>query len=503
MSSTVAVIGAGLGGLSAAIHLARRGHDVHIFERNNTAGGKMNIRTAEGYRFDTGPSLLTMPSVVDELFSAAGCNRKDFFDIVPIDPLCRYFYPDGTVLDAHAEIERMVQSIAAVSKRDAEAYRRFYAYSKRIYDITAEVFLFTPIHEWQRLLRARYVPTLLNLPRIDALRTMHQSVSAFFSDPRIVQLFDRYATYNGSDPFRAPATLNIIPYVEYGIGGYYIRGGLYRLVESLLSLAQKLGVQVHTNAEVQRILYRDKRVVGVHVHGETYTADAVVCNADVVEAHTHLLSLPQRTKKLQALEPSISGMVFLWGVNKSHPQLMHHNILFSDDYRREFAQIFNQHIAPNDPTVYVSITSKSDTGHAPPGCENWFVLLNMPYLVDGQHWEQAVESTRRAVLQKLRNNGLDIAAHIEHETVFTPQDFYALYGSNRGSIYGISSNSQLTAFRRPPNRSRDIQGLFFAGGSTHPGGGVPLVLLSGSMAADMAANYLQAQHRSRKQKVGF
>ncbi len=489
MAKTIAVIGAGLGGLSAAVRLAHKGYRVRLFERNSTVGGKMNIRLAGGYRFDTGPSLLTMPFVVDELFASSGFRREDFFEVLPIDPICRYFYPDGTVLDTHADTERMMQALAVISPRDADAYKQFLKYAQRIYDTTAEVFLFTPIHEWKELLRARYLPTLFGLRHIDALRTVHRSVSSFFSDPRIVQLFDRYATYNGSDPFRAPATLNIIPYVEYGLGGYYIRGGMYRLVDALVEIAVRLGVEIYTNAAVERILHNNGRATGVLTDGQPIAADAVICNADVVVAHSELLDIPQRAEKLRALEPSISGMVFLWGVQKSHAGLAHHNIIFSSDYRREFTQIFDQHAAPDDPTIYISITAKTDPDHAPPGCENWFVLVNMPYLAQGQDWATIVATMRATVLAKLQQNGLDIEEHIAQEEVFTPEDFFSLYGSNRGSIYGISSNSRMTAFKRPSNRSRDIAGLFFAGGSTHPGGGVPLVLLSGSMAADMANTY--------------
>lgn len=487
MAESTAVIGAGLGGLSAAIRLARLGHRVQVFEKNTTAGGKMNRRRSGGYTFDTGPSLLTMPFVVDELFSLAGFRREDFFTIEPIDPLCRYFFSDGTVLDAHADTERMAGALHDVSPHDARAYRRFLAYTQRIYEAAADVFLFTPMHEWQRLLRPRYLPALLRLHRLDTLRTVHESVSRYFSDPRIIQLFDRYATYNGSDPFSAPATLNIIPYVEYGLGGYYIRGGMYRLVEALTEVAGRLGVELHTGVHVERILHDNGRVSGLRADGTDIPVRNVVCNADVVTAHCTLLDDSPARQKLSMLEPSLSGLVFLWSVQRRHERLAHHNIFFSENYEQEFRQIFREHSAPDDPTVYVAITSKTDPEHAPDGCENWFVLLNMPYLTGEQDWPGIVQRMRAAVLEKLRAHGIDLAGCIAEEQVCTPEDFYSLYGSNQGSIYGISSNSRFTAFRRPPNRSRELQGLYFAGGSTHPGGGIPLVLLSGRMAAELAA----------------
>lgn len=486
MSSRTAVIGAGLGGLSAAIRLARLGHEVQLFEKNTTPGGKMNHCILGNYYFDTGPSLLTMPFVIDELFDVAGFRREDFLTIEPIDPLCRYFFPDDHILDARVDPEQMAAALHNLSPRDARAYARYFAYTQRIYNAAADIFLFTPIHEWRHVLRRQALPALFNLHRLDALRTVHESVSSYFSDPRIVQLFDRYATYNGSDPFSAPATLNIIPYVEYGLGGYYIRGGMYRLVESLVEVAQHLGVSIHTGSRVERILQENDRVSGLRVDGRDLAADTIVCNADVVSAHHQLLDDSATRRKLSVLEPSISGMVFLWGVRKQHEQLAHHNIFFSGDYRKEFEQIFRERRAPDDPTIYVAITSKTDGEHAPDGCENWFVLLNMPYLTGEQDWHANVQRMRRTVLEKLRSHGIDIQDCIEEEQIFTPEDFYSLYGSNRGSIYGISSNSRFTAFKRPPNRSRNLKGLYFAGGSTHPGGGIPLVLLSGKMAAELA-----------------
>lgn len=493
MSSRTAVIGAGLGGLSAAIRLARLGHEVQLFEKNTSLGGKMNRRILGDYYFDTGPSLLTMPFVIDELFDFTGFRREDFLTIDPIDPLCRYFFSDGQILDARVDPEQMATALHQLSPRDAKAYRRYFAYTQRIYHAAADIFLFTPIHEWHRLLRLQALPALFGLHRLDALRTVHESVSSYFSDPRIVQLFDRYATYNGSDPFSAPATLNIIPYVEYGLGGYYIREGMYRLVESLVEVAQRLGVSIHTGSRVERIHQANGRVCGLRVEGRNLDIETVVCNADVVSAHHQLLDDSTIRRKLSVLEPSLSGMVFLWGVRKQHEQLVHHNIFFSEDYRKEFEQIFHERRAPDDPTIYVAITSKTDRAHAPDGCENWFVLLNMPYLTGEQDWPANVHRMRRTVLEKLRSNGIDIQDSIEEEQIFTPEDFYSLYGSNRGSIYGISSNSRFTAFKRPPNRSRDLKGLYFAGGSTHPGGGIPLVLLSGKMAAELA-------HSARQQK---
>ena len=487
-NKTVAVIGGGLGALSGAIRLARMGFSVQLFEKNPKLGGKVNEVVLAGYRFDTGASLLTMPSVIDELFDFAGFKRSNYLDFTPIDPICRYFFPDGSMMDASADTGKMKAAIAQLSPNDVKAYERFLKYAERIHDLTAEIFMFTPIHELRKLMRHRYFRTLFRLHQIDPFRTVHQSVSRFFSDPRLVQLFDRYATYNGSDPFQAPATLNIIPHIEYGVGGYYIKGGIYRLVDVLNTVACALGVEIHTSAKVETIRHDGKRVRGVQVNGVGIDADYVLCGADAVVAYHELIDgLQDQREKLNQLEPSLSGMVFLWGVKAKHPTLAHHNIIFSSDYSTEFKQIFRDRQAPDEPTIYIAITSKADTAHAPADGENWFVLLNMPYLVPGQMWEKEKIRMRKIVFYRLKQLGFDIADQIEVEQIYTPEDFSELYASNQGSIYGVSSNSKATAFRRLPNRSRLLDGLYFAGGSVHPGGGIPLVILSGKMAAALIA----------------
>jgi len=486
MNKHVIVIGGGLGGLSAAIRLAHFGFSVKLFEQNENLGGKMNHFSRNGYSFDTGPSLLTMPFVIDELFAEVGQNREDYLKFVPIDPICRYFWMDGSILNASGDSTTMQSEIAKFSKSDAENYFSFLNYSKRIYDLTADIFLFHPIHEMNKVFNYRNFKTLLKIFQIDPLRTVHEGVSRFFQHPKIIQLFDRYATYNGSDPFRAPATLNIIPYVEYGLGSYYIKGGMYQLVQALEALAQQNGVEIHKSCRVNKILQHNNQLTGVSVNGESLKADYVVCNSDVVTTHNELIEdFPKRREQLQKLEPSLSGLVFLWGVRNSHQQLAQHNILFSENYFSEFEQIFIRGKIPEEPTIYITITKKADTLHAPEGCENWFVLINVPYLSNQQFGNVEIERIRKTIFSRLKKIGVDVAASIEVEHIITPVNFYQQYKSNRGSIYGISSNQKSTAFRRPANRSREISGLYFAGGSSHPGGGVPLVLLSGKICADL------------------
>ncbi len=484
--NNIVVIGGGLGGLSSAIYLASKGIAVTLYEQNEILGGKMNEFRRNGFRFDTGPSLMTMPFVLEDVFATAGARSENYLQLLPLKSLCRYFFPDGSMLDTGKNIDEMAAAISQWSEAEADGFMRFMAYSRRIYELTAPIFLFAPIHEIRKIARWQNVPALWSLPAIDPFRTVHQGVSRFFRDARLVQLFDRYATYNGSDPFRAPATLNIIPYVEYGLGGFYFAGGMYRLVEALERLATELGVVIHKGCKVEKILHDGCRLKGIIVAGEKIAASHIICNADVVTTHTNLLEMKDPTKRRMArLEPSLSGVVFLWGMKKKYPLLQQHNIFFSADYAKEFREIFAEKKVPTQPTVYIAITSRTDAIDAPPHGENWFVLVNAPYLSPGQDWSTMINRLRQTVLDLLKAHGLDVNQEIICESVITPEDFQRLYGSNRGSIYGISSNSRSTAFRRPGNRSRRFQGLFFAGGSCHPGGGIPLVLLSGKMAAEL------------------
>jgi phytoene desaturase len=486
MSRSVSIVGAGLGGLAAAIRLAKAGFKVTVFEKNAQAGGKMSEYQQGKYRFDTGPSLLTMSFVVDELFHYAGFKREDFLDFVPIEPICRYFFPDGSIFDAYDKSEKMIESLKKFAPAETNHFLNYMKYCEELYNIAGEVFLYTPIRELRKIFKPENFPLFLKLHRLDAWRTVYESLKTFFRDERLIQLFARYTTYNGSDPYRAPATLNIIPYVEYNLGAYYIKGGMYRLVDALLTLCEKVGVQIKTTATVRKIWHEDAHIKGLFLHNERVESDFVLCNSDVVTTFETLIDgFDDRKRKLKKLEPSLSGMVFLWNVNKSFSQLAHHNIFFSENYQREFLQMFRDRAPAEDPTVYVAITSRTDRSHAPEGCENWFVLVNMPYLDSRQKWPEFIKWVRQQVLGKLQYHGHNVKPHIVDESIFTPETFAQFYGANRGSIYGLSSNSRFSTFLRPPNRDRDIKGLYFAGGSTHPGGGIPLVLLSGKLAAEL------------------
>lgn len=483
------VVGAGVAGLTGAIRLAAQGWRVQVYEQNAQVGGKMNEFRTDGFRWDTGPSVITMRHVLEELFASAGRNLEDYLTLVPVDPLTRYFYPDGTVLDASSDIGKMAQQIARLDERDVEGYLRYLSYAARIHRITGPVFIYNdPPKLWDIL----SVPPH-EMPAVDPLRTMSGAIKSFVRSPQLQQLLGRFATYTGASPYRAPATLNVIAHVELTGGVWYPQGGIYAIAAALEKLARELGVAIHTGCPVERINVQQGVATGiVTASGETVTADAVIANLDVALVYEKLLPSPvatdQRLHQLTSIEPSCSGFIMMLGVEGNHDELAHHNIFFSPDYPKEFRQIFDEGVPPDDPTIYVAITSKTDADHAPSGHENWFVLVNAPPLGDAYDWQTRAESYRDLVLDKLADYGYDIREKIRTETILTPLDLEKLTGARRGALYGASSNSKWTAFRRPHNRAYDVRGLYFAGGTTHPGGGVPMVMLSGKVAAKMVAD---------------
>jgi phytoene desaturase len=483
----VAVVGAGLAGLSCAARLARSGYRVEVFEQRQQVGGKAGTVSLGGFRFDTGPSLATMPHVFAQLFEEVGESLEGRLRFIRLEPICRYFFADGTRLAAFSDARAFGREIEANTTDSRERLERFLAHGRRIYGLTADLFLWHSLHEASAYLRLAALRSLLGLWRIDALRSMDAAHRSFFRDPRLVQLFNRYATYNGSSPFRAPATLDIIPYVEYALGGYAVDGGIFAIPEALAALARRQGAAIRLGARVERILTRDGRVSGIRVGGQDLAYDVVVANSDVLRTYVELLEDPQAplARRYLRLEPSSSGLVFFWGIGRSRPELAVNNIFFSGDYAAEFRALFDERRCAEDPTVYVNITSKLTPADAPGGGENWFVLVNAP-CDTGQDWQAAAAATRRRVLQRLGAalDG-DLENEIQVERVMTPADIERETGSRLGSLYGISSNTRLAAFLRHRNRSLRPRGLYLCGGSVHPGGGMPLAVLSGKIAADL------------------
>ncbi|MGD2048081.1 MAG: phytoene desaturase family protein [Chloroflexota bacterium] len=492
----IVIAGAGIGGLSTAIYLAAAGEEVLIIEKNRQVGGKMNQVRAEGFTWDTGPSVITMPHVLEDLFTSAGRQLEDYVTLDAVEPLTRYFYPDGTVIDASRDPAKMAAQISQLDPGDVEGYSQFLAYAARLHRITGPVFIYDRPPTWRSFLR---VP-VADWFKADGLRTMDQAIRSHVHSPHLRQLLGRFATYVGASPYEAPATLNVIAHVELAGGVYYPQGGVYQIATAFERLAEELGVTIQTGCEIKEIDIKAGQAIGVRLaDGQRVPAKAVISNVDVTTTYDKLLpGFQSRAPR----ETSCSGFVLLLGIEKEHPDLAHHNIFFSSDYPAEFEAIFKRGQPAEDPTIYVAITSKKEAHHAPPGTENWFVLVNVPAVSEEYDWDLLANAYRDLVLDKLAQWGYELRDAIRVERVLTPIDLARGSGAWRGALYGASSNHRLAAFRRPHNRSQDIQGLYFVGGTTHPGGGVPMVTLSGKVTAelvleDMAVTWEPSPPRQR------
>lgn len=491
MSGTAIVVGAGIGGMAAAGLLARAGRRVTVFEQAEQAGGKAGSARLGGYRFDTGPSLFTMPETFREYFARLERDMGDYLDPVPLDPLCAYDFADGTRLESHSDRGRFAAELEEAGISNRRELDGYLDQSARLWKWAGELFLTRSLHEPSTYASRAGLRAIFHAGRLSPFGTLHGANARAFADPRAAQLFDRYATYNGSSPYRTPATMRVIPHVEYGFGGYALRGGIATLPRALERVAREWGVEFRFGTRVERIAEEGGRCRGVEAGGKFHGADLVVSNADVLSTYRRLLRDPQAPEAMryENMEPSTSGLVFLWGIRRTFERIRVHNIFFSGDYAGEFEALFGRLDLPEDPTVYVNATSKVDAGDAPPGGENWFVLVNAPRAA-GQDWAALASRARKAVLERIsRALGTPVEPWIEEERVIAPPDIERETGSTHGSLYGIASHGPVSAFLRHPNRSRRIRGLYFAGGSAHPGGGMPLALLSGTIAADLAEKY--------------
>jgi diapolycopene oxygenase len=490
---TAAVIGAGIAGIATSIRLANKGYEVHVFEANSYAGGKLSSFEQKGYRFDAGPSLFTMPHLVDELFRISGKNPQDYFEYIRLEEACRYFWDDGTRLTAHANQQAFANEIEQKLGEPAAHVLAHLADSAVKYNVTEKLFLHRSLHKIGTYFNQDALKGYANLHRLDAFKTMNRANEQRFNNPRVVQLFNRYATYNGSDPYQTPATMNIIPHLEYNIGAFFPKKGMVDITESLVKLAKDLGVHFHFNTQVERIETVGNQVKTVQVSRPIHASDAspiypfdmVVSNMDVVNTFRKLLPDAKQPERILRQPKSSSALIFYWGIKKSFAELGLHNIFFSNDYRAEFEYLFQKKTIYSDPTVYINITSKHKVDDAPEGGENWFILVNAPNN-EGQNWDELIDKTRRAVIQKLTQNlGVDIGQLIECEAILDPRSIEAKTSSSQGALYGNSSNNRFAAFLRHANFSREFKNLYFVGGSVHPGGGIPLAILSAKIVVDL------------------
>ncbi len=485
MSKTAIVVGSGIAGLASAIRLAKRGYIVSVFEANVYPGGKLTEIKLGDYRFDAGPSLFTLPENIEELFELTGFKTSDFFKYKKLDTTCKYFWEDGTQLTGWANEDQLVEEFEDKLSEPGKNIKKALENSNFLYDYLSPIFMHKSLHQKSTWFGNGAMKAYSKLSKFGFNQTMHEANRKQFENEKTVQLFNRYATYNGSNPYETPATLNIIPHLEFGIGAYFPEGGMHQITMSLYKLAMKMNVKFYFNTPVKKIVVYKGKAKGVDTQMGFHKSDIVVSNMDVVGTYQKLLSSEKQPKKLLKQPKSSSAIIFYWGIKKEFKELDLHNIFFSEDYKTEFDHIFNKKSVYHDPTVYLNITSTQNPGDAPEDSMNWFTMVNAPNNT-GQSWDDIIGETRKNIISKLsRMLGTDIEPLIEVEDILDPRTIELRTSSSTGALYGNSSNNKYAAFLRHANFSKNIGGLYFCGGSVHPGGGIPLCLLSAKIVDEV------------------
>lgn len=481
----VIIVGGGIGGIATAIRLSVMGYEVDIFEKNDVAGGKMYLIERGGYSFDAGPSLFTQPSNIEALFAFAGEPMEAYFTYSPVDIACQYFFENGIKINAYTKPESFADEMKSKTGEDPANIIRYLKNAERVYNKVGNIFLNYSLHRISTWFHPRVISAMraIRLPYL--LGTLDGFNRKSFKTKEAVQIFNRFATYNGSNPYKAPGMLSLIPHLEQNEGTFYPQGGMINIPNALIKLAQKKGVRFRLGSQVEKIVVEDKKAKGIISNGVFFGADVIVSNVDVYYTFKNLLNDSLAANRILRNERSSSALIFYWGMNRKFSELHLHNIFFTADYETEFQHLFEKKKFYGDPTVYINITSKMEDAHAPEGKENWFVMINAPAM---QHadWNKEVNYVRDVVVEKLnRMLGVNLKDHIEVEEFLTPAGIQQRTDSYLGSLYGTSSNSKWAAFLRQANFSSKISGLYFTGGSVHPGGGIPLCLKSASIVCDL------------------
>ncbi len=488
----VVVIGAGLGGMSAAIMLARDGFEVTVVEKNAHLGGKLNRLQTKGFSFDLGPSIFTLPQFFRPVFEGNGKRLEDYIALQRVDPQWRNFFEDGTVLDLWEDGERMRSELGRFGPNVSQEYEEFLVYSRRQYQVVERGYLLKGLDTFGEFLRFYGWKDARDL---DYLRSMAGSIHKRLRNRYLRDIFEYFIKYVGSSALDAPAFMNLMPNIQMQFGLWYVSGGIYELARAFRLRMEECGVKVHLEHEVLRIDREDDTVTGVHVRGSNgstriLNTDYVVSNMEVIPAMRKLLDAPpSELRKVHRFEPSCSGIVLHLGLNRIYPQLAHHNFFYSKDLHNHFRRVFREGKLPEDPTLYVVASTRTDPSQAPLGCDNIKILPHIPPLNDSRPTtrEDYIE-LKEICLDKLERMGLaDLRRHIVVEDFWTPFDIESRYGSNRGSIYGVVSDRLRNLAFKAPKRSSRFHNLFFVGGSVNPGGGMPMVTLGGQHVARMIA----------------
>ncbi|MBB5063284.1 NAD(P)/FAD-dependent oxidoreductase [Granulicella mallensis] len=486
----VVVIGAGLGGMTTAIQLAREGFQVDLLEKNGCVGGKLNLRREAGFSFDLGPSIFTLPQIFRPVFEGDGKRLEDYITLQRVDPQWRNFFEDGKIIDLWEDPAKMSEELSALGGDAVLDYKRFLEYSRKQYEIVERGYFERGLDTFWQFVRFY---GLRGARDLDYTGTMAGGIAKRVRDPYLRDILEYFIKYVGSSAYDAPGFMNLMPNIQLEFGLWYVSGGLYELARAFEKRLEETGVRLHLKHRVSDIDKEGDRVTGVQGisdQGETFSfaADFVVSNMEVLPANQQLLKEPERVmKKLARFEPACSGIVLHLGLDRTYPQLAHHNFFFSGDQKAHFHRVFREKLLPDDPTIYLVAPTRTDPSQAPPGCDNIKILPHIPYLNDQHPYtrEDCVALKERC-LDKLERMGLtDLRKHIVVEDFWTPFDIEERYLSNRGSIYGVVSDRRRNFAFKAPKRSPRYKNLFFVGGSVNPGGGMPMVTLCGQHVAKL------------------
>ena len=482
---SVLIIGGGLGGLSAAISLAQKRYKVSLYEKNDHLGGKVNRLEQDGFGFDLGPSILTMPKVFETLFTNSGKKMKDYVPTIKLDHQWRSFFPDGNVIDLYEDLKDMREQNPSLSDKDIKQYEDLLAYSKKLYDTTENSY-FKGVDDKKDIME--YQGLISTLKGFDLFSTIYQGIDRRISNDQLKDMLSYFIKYVGSSPYDAPAVLNMMIYMQHDQGVWYVPGGLGNLAKGLVQLAEEVGVTFHTGQQITALHYEDGKIIGAALEdGTDLQADYYVSNMEVIPTYEKLIGgnkdYVEKIKK--KFEPASSGLIMHLGVKKSYPQLAHHNFFFAEDMKKQMNKIFQRHELPDDPVIYLVNVNKTDPNQAPPGHENLKVLPHIPYIQDEPFTAEDYERFAEQTLIKLERMGLqDLRQNIVTKDIWTPEDIERAYGSDRGAIYGTLSDRKKNKGFKHPKQSPHYNNLYFVGGTVNPGGGMPMVTLSGQHVAD-------------------
>ena len=484
MKKKAIVIGTGIAGLASILRLIKKGYEVKAFESNEYTGGKITSFKSKGYRWDMGPSLFTMPQYVNELFELFGVNPRDHFNYKKKEILCNYFWEDGTTFSAKSDPSIFVNEVSQTFKVDPGDITTYLKKSKFKYDLTAPIFLEKSLHRWSTYFSLAAVKALFNCFRLNLFESLNQLNQRKLRHKKLIQFFNRFATYNGSSPYKTPGIMSMIPHLEMGLGTYFPKGGMHQISQSLYRLAQSEGARFYLSTPVTEIIHNESKISGVLAAGQIHKCDLIICNMDIYATYQKLLKNVTKPQKILSQERSSSALIFYWGIKRTFNQLDLHNILFSENYEEEFEHIFERKTIIDDPTIYINISSKEEKRDAPKDHENWFVMINCP-INSNQDWDQIKKEARKNIIKKInRMLKVNIEDYIEVEEILDPIKIESKTSSHQGALYGASSNNRYAAFLKHPNFSKQLKNLFFCGGSVHPGSGIPLSLLSAKIISE-------------------